>query len=313
MGDGSREQLYSDLQEFGALAVTMKTDDIVTLLGLPRNRAERLKSWVSRFGSLDPRRKGTHVPAARKRGTTGGERWLVVGDVHVAPGQSYARLRWLARMAKVLKVDKIIQGGDWSSFDSLCRHRPLQERVKDSLKDELHANELSVREFEEEAPDIEKVVLGGNHDARPDDLARDAPWLDGVFDVWEHHRKAGWRVVPFLEPYESEGWSFTHYLQGRGTAKPISGMYHAKRNLERVKFQHSVVTFHSHRLQWWRESTRDRTVHGLVAGCYLEHREDYAGMDNDEWWSGAIVFNNVTNGDADLEFWSIDRIRAEFS
>jgi hypothetical protein len=313
MRDASTEQLYADIQEYGALAVTLTRDELKDL-GVPTKRAERLRSWVRKHGSLDPRRKGTPIPEPRaERRGKGGEKWMVVGDVHVAPGQSYRRLGWLGKMAADLGVTKLIQGGDWSSFDSQCTARPLRERVRDRLKDELIAIEISVGEFEHAAPKgMEKVVIPGNHDERPDKLANDNPTLEDLFDVWEHHRAAGWHVGKYLEPYESEGWAFVHYLTGRGTQRAIAGKFHPLRLLERVKYQTSICTFHSHRLQWWMERGPIRTTHGLVAGCYLEHREDYAGPDNEEWWSGAIVMNNVRQGDADLEFWSIDRIRETY-
>jgi hypothetical protein len=314
MSDASREQLYADLQDFGAIAVTMPSKELSELLGLPRKRAERLKSWVKNFGSLDPRRRGTQVASPRSRIPTDGETWMVVGDVHVAPGQSYRRLKWLGTMARELKVDRLIQGGDWNSYDSLCEARSLLERSEDRLKDELAATELSLREFHDGLGDyaVPLDVLGGNHDDRPSALADKAPWLEGVFDVWDAHRKRGWAVHKYLEPVRMNGILFQHYLTGRGTGRAISGMFHAKRLLERVNFQESVVVFHSHRLQWWMARHKMKTVHGLVAGCYMEHREDYAGMDNDEWWSGVVLLRNVRDGDFDIELWSIDRIRDTF-
>lgn len=308
------EQLQADIKEFGAIAVTTPALELQKTLGLGNKRARRLREWVLRHGSLNPTSNRTPDITPRKERSTGGEDWLVIGDIHVAPGQSYERLEWLGAMASELKVHRIIQGGDWNSFDSLCSARSELDRSKDRLADELKATELSLAAFHSRLSiDVPLHIVEGNHDARPDSLAKSDPWLEGVFDVWEHHRERGWQITPYLKPLKLEGVLFQHYLTGRGSNRAISGVYHAKRLLERVKYHESVVVFHSHRLQWWYERHSDRNVHGIVAGCYLDHYEEYAGMDNDEWWSGALVLRNVKNGDFDPEFWSLERIKSTFS
>lgn len=309
----TEQQLRDDIKEFGTQAQVLTADELSAQLGLPTNRARRLRNWVLHNGTKNPTDNRTPKPEAREEGRTDGQTWLVIGDIHVAPGQSYRRLGWLGSMATELKVDRVVQGGDFGSYDSLCDARSILDRSKDRLADEIHATELALAEFHANLGiDVPLDVVEGNHDARPDNLARNAPWLEGVFDVWKPHRERGWTVTPYLKPLRLEGVLFQHYLTGRGSNRAISGIYHAKRLLERVKYQESVVVFHSHRLQWWYERHAARKVHGIVAGCYLEHVEEYAGMDNDEWWSGALVLRNVHDGDFDLECWSIDRIRATF-
>ncbi len=310
----SNEKLFLDIQTCGADALRLPVRELKTKYAIGAARAERLKTWVLKYGTLDPRGHGTPPEERRKEGPTGGETWLVIGDVHVAPGQSYRRLKWAGRMARELKVDRVIQGGDWNSFDSLCSARSNLDRGQDRLRDELLATELSLAAWNDglDGYAVPKTLIEGNHDKRPADLAREDPWMEGAFDVWKAHREDGWEVVPYLKPWRKNGILFQHYLTGRGSNRAISGMYHAKRILERVKYHESVIVFHSHRMQWWMERHSEKNVHGIVAGCFMEHYEEYAGMDNDEWWSGAILLKNVNNGDFDMETYSMDRIRVAF-
>ena len=52
-----------------------------------------------------------------------------------------------------------------------------------------------------------------------------------------------------------------------------------------------------------------RRIQGLVAGCYQDHDADWAGEANRLWWRGVVIKRNVSDGNYDPEFVSIDRIK----
>ena len=55
---------------------------------------------------------------------------LVIGDPHCTPSASNERFTWAGRMARDLKVDKVICMGDFASMDSMSSY----DRKKKSLK-----------------------------------------------------------------------------------------------------------------------------------------------------------------------------------
>lgn len=305
------EVLARDLEEWGAVALCLPRKQLRE--HLPRGRADRLHAWVRANGAADPRRVARR-PAMVKPASTGGRTHLVIGDCHAAPGQDLRRFAWLGKMIREVNPDVVVQIGDWYSMDSLCAHRTLADRAEESVAADLRAGSMALSLLESELGGWggRKILTIGNHDDRVRQLSDGQPWLRDLHNVGAEHADAGWEVVPYLRPCRVDGIAYVHYLCSAGGGRAISGKFHALRLLERVKFHESVVVGHSHRLQWRTERRPGKSVHALVAGCYFEHVEDYAGEDNGEWWRGVCVLRNVVDGDYDLETWSIDRIRARW-
>lgn len=312
MTAATREILAADLAEWGSVAIAVPRSEIERLL--PRKRAHRLWYWVRQYGSQDPRRLTPPPPRAPTR-PSGQRTHLVIGDCHAAPGQDLRRFTWLGRMIRELDPDVVVSLGDWYSLDSLCSHRTLSARSSERVVDDIQAGELALAALEAELVGWggRKVITLGNHDDRLRQLGDGSPWLQGFGDIGVEHRKRGWEVVPFLTPFRLDGILYQHYATAKGTGRPLAGKYHAARLLERYRHAESVVVGHSHVLQHRTEAVPGRRVHALVAGCYFEHVEDYAGeADNADWWRGIVVLRDVRGGDFDLETWSLDRIKARW-
>lgn len=306
--------LETDLDEWGSVVVGMPREKIRQLL--PTKRAERLHAWVREFGSASPLRWWTSrnsVPKHTYRAPNA-QTHLIIPDCHAAPGQGLDRFTWLGRMIADINPSAVISLGDWYSLDSLCAHRTTAERSQDRTIEEINAGELALKALEAELgtwAGVKHITLG-NHDDRLRQLSNDAPWLEGLLDVGAAHLAAGWKVHDFLEPLRIDGVRYQHFMPPRGSGKAIGGKFHALRLLERVMFAESVVVGHSHLWKHWTEAHLGRRIHAVVAGCYLEHVEEYAGEDNHTWWRGITVLRNVQDGDFDVETWSIDRIRDRY-
>jgi len=307
--------LERDLVEWGSVVAGMSRDQIRNLL--PATRADRLYIWLRSYGSANPvqwwGKKNLDVHDEREVGTN---THLIIPDCHAAPGQDLRRFTWLGRMIADLQPTKVVSLGDWYSLDSLCQHRTLAERSQDRTVEEIKAGEMALAALEAEIAgkwDGQKHIVLGNHDDRLRQLTNDAPWLEGMFNVGAAHEARGWQVYDYLKPFRLDGIWYQHYLSARGGFRAISGKFHALRLLERTMFAESVVVGHSHQFKHWTEANlQGKRVHGLVAGCYLEHIEDYAGEDNHTWWRGITVLRNVKDGDYDLETWTMDRIRETY-
>lgn len=313
------QQLGEDMDEWGAVVVGKTRDEAVRDVPLPSGRVKRLWWWIREFGSEDPRRVLPELKVRRPDlfGSTkvGAPSILVVGDVHASPGQDYTRFSRLGRAVRDLKPSIVLQVGDWYAMDSLCKHATLHERAEQRVIEDIRAGELALEAFHTGLGDYrpDRMILTlGNHDDRLRKLADDAPWLAGLFPVGAAHEARGWEVSPFLEPVRISGVRFQHYLTRPGGRSPISGKYMGRQLIERLAFGESIVVGHGHGLYYHHQRSGmsgERRVHGLSAGCYLDHREAYAQDANElDWWSGFIVLRDVHEGDFALELWPMSRI-----
>jgi len=253
-------------------------------------------------------------------------RIMVIGDSHCKPGVSNARYTWLGRMALDYEPDVIVDMGDWNSMDSLCSYDKGKKEFEGRRYKHDIACGIDAREkFQEPIDDHNKrlkvdvrytprkVSLIGNHEVRIVKATMYTPELDGVISLDDLRlEEFGWERHDFLELVEIGGVLFSHYLKNKGAAPTaVSGKYHAAKMLAMV--HKSICVAHSHNENYAIDNLHDGTkIIGLVAGCYFEHHEDYAGQDNKGWWRGINILNNVKKGNFDLEQVSIAEIKRRY-
>lgn len=240
---------------------------------------------------------------------------LVIGDVHAAPGQDFRRFRWLGRMVRALLSpgDRVIQVGDWFDFEGLCRHKTVKDRAKHRVKDEIEAGHAALAAYHDGLGGhrVDHYVTEGNHDTRLAKLADDSPWLEGLVDVWSEHRRWGWHVEPFDSPLRLDGVAYQHFLRNEQSPRAIGGVNAARRIVEVAG--ESITVGHSHFYRRHIHTTgTGKRMHGLVAGCYFEHDDDFAGRTNRKYWRGALLKHDVVDGDYRLEDWPIQAIQREW-
>jgi hypothetical protein len=51
---------------------------------------------------------------------------------------------------------------------------------------------------------------------------------------------------------------------------------------------------------------------GMVTGCYIDRKHEYAGEANKMWWSGVVIKRDVHEGQYDFEFIGYDKIKREY-
>ncbi len=61
-----------------------------------------------------------------------------------------------------------------------------------------------------------------------------------------------------------------------------------------------------------RTNIAGKTRVGLIVGCYQDYDNDWAGNIAHLWRRGVAVLRNVKNGDFDLEWWSLERLKEEY-
>lgn len=252
------------------------------------------------------------------------QRILVIGDLHNDPRHEHRLdvLTWIARFASHHKFERIIQVGDWGTFDSVNQHDKndtMAARAKPPIRADMENLTQSHQAFTRGLTDDYRPKLDfllGNHEHRLERFENANPEAVGTFTLArdETFAQFGWRTRPYGELFYVEGVGFTHHpTNGAGRA------YGGKTGPQRAANESTVpvVSGHTHRRQ-----VHDSPKIGPVdvismveVGCGLPwgEVEDYARHNLTGWWHGIVPM--VVQGGAitDLNFVSMMTLRSEFS
>jgi hypothetical protein len=240
---------------------------------------------------------------------------LIIGDAHAKPGVSNRRFYWAGRYAADEEPDIIVDMGDWEDMPSLCTY----DYGKKAFENRRYLNDLQaahsaraefnrgLQTYNQEYAarhkakyNPKKIALGGNHsEGRITKAIEVDPKLDGWMSIANlKHREFGWEYVPYLEPIELQGFTFSHYFASGIMGRPIGGEMPALAIIR--KQLTSCVAGHSHLFDIAHRTRPDGSrVWGIVAGCFMdkEQWESYAAAANRLWWRGLILLRGCENGD----------------
>ena len=253
---------------------------------------------------------------------------LVIGDTHDNPEEPKDRFEWAGRYALEHQVEKVMQGWDWSSIDSLCSYDKGKRKFEGrSYSRDVKSCHAALTAFNRPIDEYnhkrrmnrkgiylpEKHLFLGNHENRVNKAVEyNASELEGLMDLSDlGHADFGWQVHPFLKAVDIDGILYSHYFTSGVKGYAIGGQHSAYRAMKE-KMQ-SCTSFHSHRLSVFPQHLHDGTRQwGMVAGCYFTHWEDYAGPDNNNWDRGIVHKRRVKNGDYDFEWISIEELERRY-
>lgn len=253
-----------------------------------------------------------------------GQDILVIGDLHQDPRHPHRMevLTWAARWASEHRVGRIVQVGDWSTFDSVNQHddnATAAARLKPGVRDDLDNLVASHQAFragmaEDYRPKLD--VLLGNHENRLERFENAHPEAVQTFTLArdETFARFGWRTRPYGELFYLEGVGFTHHpVNGAGRA------FGGKTGPQRAANESTVpvVSGHTHRRQ-----VHDSPKIGPVdvismveVGCALPwgEVESYARHSLTGWWHGIVPMTVRAGAITDLAFVSMLTLRARYS
>lgn len=252
---------------------------------------------------------------------------LVIGDSHSDPEVSNERYDWLGKLIVDKRPDVVVDIGDFATMGSLSSYdrgtiKAENKRVKKDIEHAIDARQRLTSHITAEQDRLRNmkkaiwkprlVALAGNHENRIIRYMNENPTLEETWteDV-SNAEGFGWEFYNFGTPVFIEGIAFQHYFTKPSTGRGYSGVNAC--NTMITDYKHSLVMGHTHRLQLAHNAT-PFGVHSLslICGCYFEHKEDYAGLDNNSWWRGICILNNVNNGYFDLETISFRTIKAKY-
>lgn len=241
---------------------------------------------------------------------------MVIPDTHFSPEGSPARMAWAGRLCAAKDIHMVVHLGDCYDMGSLCEHdKGTFSYSQRNVEEDILAGHKGLETFDNEAgPKVKKVLLGGNHDdARLSRLLEFEPRLRGVLRTSQFHHN-GWKWVPYQRPFTAEGVTFCHNMPSGVMNRPIGGENVATSLIKKTLT--SCVVGHSHLLDFAERTRADgQKLMGLSAGCFVDPKMPfkYAGLSRNMWWNGIQILYGAKDGAYDLEVWSYDRLKKEFS
>jgi predicted phosphodiesterase len=225
------------------------------------------------------------------------DKTLVVGDVHVSPGQSLRRAVWLGQHIRATKPNRVVFIGDFLSFDSLSA---WDRDKRKAMEGRRYAKDVAAgREFlgtmHDQVPDaycsVEWVYVEGNHENRLHRYMDHDPTFDGAFNYLEDMEFRWDRVIPYKESYVHRGVHFTH-VPIMENGNPVTGKYVTNRALE--VYGAPVVFGHTHKFNVSAVHRKGMAhLHMAVnVGCYFEHIDEYAKGSQTSYWRGLVELDH---------------------
>jgi hypothetical protein len=247
---------------------------------------------------------------------------LVIPDPHAHPNFHNKRADLLANLIIDLRPDAVICMGDGPDMPSLCGYdrgkRSFQGRTYradiDAWLDFQDRMWAPVKARKKRLPD--SYYIEGNHDERIERAINLQPELDGAIGFKDLQLDYYWKEVVRYDGRTPgilclDDINYAHYFVSGVMGKPIGGERPANALL--TKQYLSCTAAHSHTLDFCvRTTASGKKIQGLVAGCFLDYRADWAGVCNDLWWSGVIIKRNVEGGHYDPQFVSLQALKKEY-
>ena len=247
---------------------------------------------------------------------------MMIPDAQVKKGVPLNHLRALGNYIVDKKPDVLVNIGDFADMPSLSSYdKPGSKKTEGArYKDDIAATHEAMDElmgpiFEYNKGKRKKnrytpkmIFCLGNHEDRINRAINQNPrHFEGVIGIEDLNYEAyGWEVYPFLEMVEIGGVYFSHYFVNPNSKikNVISG--NMTTNLKNVGF--SFCMGHQQILDvGMLYRTNGDSIQGVIAGAFYQHDEGYMGpQGNPSHWRGAIMLNEVQNGNFDIMPLSMD-------
>ena len=230
------------------------------------------------------------IPAKEGRST----RVVAIGDTHDEPGMAKDRFTWLARHCVARMPDRIVQIGDFASWNSISSHEErgsLGYAQRPSFQEDLQSCGEAMAAFYKETSglSIPLELVCGNHEDRIQRFENKTPETVGTLwaqfeDLCARHR---WRLHPYGQWLIIDGVGFIHVpmnIMGR----PYGGQQSENQIANHAT--HSIVFGHTHRASF-RKTPKigaNNSIEVMNLGSAMPHGyvAKYAGTATTGWSYG---------------------------
>ena len=247
---------------------------------------------------------------------------LFITDPHADPAVLNKRALWAGELIADEQPDVVVMGGDLHEMNSLSAYDRGKARfVGKSYKGDIAAgvefNDMMwgrVKRRKKRLP--RRVAMEGNHEHRIATAINLQPELDGVISLkdldWEkYYDDIVWYDGNTPGVIAIDGVHYAHFMVSGVMGRAISGEHPAYSLL--TKRFHSCSVGHLHLFDHCVRTRGDgKKMQGLVAGCYFDHYQGWAGQANGLYWSGICIKDGVEDGNYDLRMISMKQLEKEY-
>lgn len=256
-----------------------------------------------------------------------GKTVIVWSCAHADPDVSNERFDWLGSLIYDIRPDYVVDLGDGAdmkslnSFDSKKPQTLVSQNYQRDIESYIDSQERLRHKFVKNKKRKPKWYgFEGNHDGtRIRRAIEHDPRLEGekygistahlqtdyFFDEYHEYSNS----APALHNYD--GVLYGHYVSSGNYGTAISTKHHGYSLVEKLACSASVG--HSHKFNYYHKAdARPNPLNGLVVGCFKGKEESWAGQANAEWRKGVCIKRNLENGNYDLEWVSMERLREEY-
>jgi len=237
---------------------------------------------------------------------------FVLPDVQAKPGDNFDFLTKIGEYILEKKPEKIICLGDFADMPSLSSYDVGKKSFEgrrytkdiDATREAMGTLLSPIWDFNVKArrnkeklyrPELHFVL--GNHENRIERAVNNDPKLEGLVSLNDLcYEDFGWKVYPFLEIVVIDGIAYSHYFVTGLAGRPC-----ATASAQLNKTHMSCISGHQQGLQIATgKSANGKLIHSIIAGSCYEHDEDYLGRQGNNHWRGALMLNDVREGDFDI-------------
>ena len=224
------------------------------------------------------------------------ERVLIIPDLHQDPRHPdrINVLKWIARFGAEKDFKRVVQLGDWSTWDSASSHDKndtLKGQQKPSITDDMNNLIEGLRMWQAAKGDWrpKQLITLGNHEHRLERFENKTPETSGVFSQRrdEIFTQFGWQVSPYSEVRYVCGVGLTHHPTN-AAGRAFGGKTGAQRAANEAAC--SMIYGHTHAWKFVPAAKLGPMVgvDMLEAGCAMKwgEVEAYAMHSNNDWWWG---------------------------
>lgn len=231
-------------------------------------------------------------------------RHLIIPDTQVKPGDPIDHIKWAAKAIAKYKPDVVVHLGDHWDMHSLSSHdKPGSKQMEGArYAADIQAGNAAFRILSKAVSKlrtrkkVEAHLLLGNHEDRITRALANEPKFIGTISQ-DDFFAAEFEVHPYLEVVVIDGVHYAHYFSNTHSPYPIGGSIDNRLN----KIGESFVQGHQQGFQYGcRVYPTGKTRHGLVAGSFYLHDEEYKGLQGNDHWRGLVVLNEVEDGDYNI-------------
>lgn len=255
---------------------------------------------------------------------------LVIPDLQVRPGVPLDHLDWVGQYIVDKKPDVIVQIGDFADMHSLssydagrragegARYREdilVAKEAMSRLMGPMNEYNSIRKKNRKKLYNPRRILTLGNHENRINRHVDNYPYLVDHLSTDDLDFKShGWEVYNFLDVVEVDGILYSHYFPRNANGKIVQTYRGApSARAQVIREMQSCTSGHMQGLDYHVQQTGNRRYHGLMAGSFYLHDEEYLSPQGTAYWRGVIMKHNVLDGDYDPMFVSIDYLRKRYA